>query len=335
MKNATEKRQVPNSEIDLLEVHNLKKWFPVREGLLSKVVGFIKAVDDISFDIKRGETFGLVGESGCGKTTACRVMLRLDEPDGGRMLFQGRDLFRLDRRELKDIRKEIQIVFQDPYASLNPRMSVGSIVGEALQIHRITRGGEIKDRVRELLKMVGMSPGCTNLYPHQFSGGQRQRIGIARALALNPKLIICDEPVSALDVSIQSQIINLLKELQISLGLAYLFISHDLSIVKHAANRIGVMYLGKIVELASKEDLFLRPVHPYTIALLSAVPIPKPGKRRERIILGGDVPSPMDPPPGCRFHTRCPKAKNACREQEPEFIDIGGNHFVSCHDAAH
>ncbi len=319
-----------NSEI-LLEVRSLRKYYPVTKGFIfQRQVGAVRAVDDLSFFIRRGETLGLVGESGCGKTTTGRVILRLQEPTAGEALFEGRDIFKLGKEELRRLRRDMQIIFQDPYSSLNPRMTIGDIIGEPLEIHNLARGKEKVRRVQELLEVVGLSPYHANRYPHEFSGGQRQRIGIARALAVNPKLIIADEPVSALDVSIQAQVLNLLEELQKEFGLTYLFIAHDLSVVKHISDRIAVMYLGKIVELADADELFSNPQHPYTEALLSAVPIPNPEMRRERIILPGDVPSPVNPPPGCRFHTRCLYAQPSCRVEEPAFVDIGGGHYVAC-----
>jgi oligopeptide transport system ATP-binding protein len=315
----------------LLEVRNLTKYYPVTRGFIfQRQVGAVKAVDGVSFVIRRGETLGLVGESGCGKTTLGRVILRLQEPTAGEAIFEGRDVFKLSKEEMRRLRRDMQIIFQDPYSSLNPRMTVGDIIGEPLEIHRLARGREKVRRVQELLEVVGLSPYHANRYPHEFSGGQRQRIGIARALAVHPKLIIADEPVSALDVSIQAQILNLLQELQREFGLTYLFIAHDLSVVKHISDRIAVMYLGKIVELADADELFSNPQHPYTEALLSAVPIPNPELRRERIILPGDVPSPVNPPSGCRFHTRCLYAQPSCRVEEPAFEDIGNGHFVAC-----
>jgi oligopeptide transport system ATP-binding protein len=319
-----------NGEI-LLEVRDLRKYYPVTKGFIfQRQVGAVKAVDDISFFIRKGETLGLVGESGCGKTTTGRVILRLQEPTRGEALFEGRDIFKLHKEELRRLRRDMQIIFQDPYSSLNPRMTIGDIIGEPLEIHNLARGKEKVRRVQELLEVVGLSPYHANRYPHEFSGGQRQRIGIARALAVNPKLIIADEPVSALDVSIQAQVLNLLEELQKEFGLTYLFIAHDLSVVKHISDRIAVMYLGKIVELAQTEELFSNPQHPYTEALLSAVPIPNPEMRRERIILPGDVPSPINPPSGCRFHTRCLYAQASCKVDDPGFFDVGGGHYVAC-----
>lgn len=316
----------------LLKVKKLKKYFPVRGGILSKIIGYVQAVDEISFDIKRGETLGLVGESGCGKTTTGRTIIRLLEPTAGEVDFKGKDIFKLSKEELRKARRNIQIIFQDPFGSLNPRMTVGEIVGESLVIHKIVKNNKEKDeRVKDLLETVGLNAGHIRRYPHEFSGGQRQRIGIARALALNPKLVICDEPVSALDVSIQAQVINLLEDLQEKFNLTYLFIAHDLSVVKHISDRVAVMYLGKIIELSSTSELYDNTQHPYTEALLSAVPIPDPTLKRQRIVLEGDVPSPFKPPAGCRFHPRCKYVKPICSQEEPELIDIGNGHFVACH----
>ncbi len=315
----------------LVEVKDLKKHFPITGGVFSRVVGHVKAVDGASFHIKKGETLGLVGESGCGKTTMGRVVLRLTEPTAGQVLFEGKNVFSLGKEEMRKLRREMQIIFQDPYASLNPRMTVGDIIGEPLEIHGVATGAAKEARVRELLDVVGLSPYHIRRYPHEFSGGQRQRIGIARALALNPKLIICDEPVSALDVSIQSQIINLLEDLQSEFGLTYLFIAHNLSVIKHISDRIGVMYLGKIVEMADEPELFANPQHPYTEALLSAVPVADPTIKRQRIVLEGDVPSPVNPPSGCPFHTRCWLAQDKCKTDVPELKEVKPGHWVSCH----
>ena len=315
----------------LLEVSNLKKHFPIKGGVLSKTIGYVYAVDDVSFTVNKGETLGLVGESGCGKSTTGRAILRLIEPTAGAVCFEGQDITKLDKGDMRALRREMQIIFQDPYASLNPRMTVGSIIGEPLEIHKIARGAEKEERVASLLQKVGLRAEDMRKYPHEFSGGQRQRIGIARALALNPKLIVCDEPVSALDVSIQAQVINLLDDLQKDLGLSYLFIAHNLHVVEHISNRVAVMYLGKIVELASDTMLYANPQHPYTEALLSAVPFPDPTVKKKRIILEGDVPSPINPPSGCHFHTRCPYKEKICEEIEPAFKDIGGGHWVACH----
>jgi oligopeptide transport system ATP-binding protein len=323
------------SENDILvRVEHLKKYFPVTRGMFfSRRIGDIKAVDDVSFDIYRGETLGLVGESGCGKTTAGRTIIRLYRPTAGHVYYEGQDLAQMRTSELRHIRRRIQIIFQDPYASLNPRLTVGAIVGEPLEIHRAARGKEMRERVEELLQLVGLDPYFVNRYPHEFSGGQRQRIGVARALALDPEFVVCDEPISALDVSIQAQIVNLLEELQDKLGLTYLFIAHDLSMVRHISDRVAVMYLGKVVELSDRDTVYTNPLHPYTQALLSAVPIPDPvvEEKRQRIILKGDVPSPANPPPGCNFNTRCPVAMDVCSEVDPEFIEVEPGHFCACH----
>ena len=319
------------AETPLLEVKHLKKHFPIKGGVFSKTIGYVYAVDDISFTLGKGETLGLVGESGCGKSTTGRTILRLIEPTDGAIYFEGQDITTLDKSAMRALRREMQIIFQDPYASLNPRMTVGSIIGEPLEIHKIAKGAEKEERVASLLQKVGLRAEDMRKYPHEFSGGQRQRIGIARALALNPKLIVCDEPVSALDVSIQAQVINLLEDLQAEFGLSYLFIAHNLNVVEHISNRVAVMYLGQIVELASGEELYKNPQHPYTEALLSAVPIPDPTVKKKRIILEGDVPSPINPPKGCHFHTRCMYKDKICEEVEPEFKDIGGGHWVACH----
>lgn len=316
----------------LLEVNNLKKYFPVKAGVFRKTVAHVKAVDDISFYIKEGETLGLVGESGCGKSTTGATILRLEEATSGKVQFEGVDMISLNKRQLREMRKEMQIIFQDPYASLNPRMTVADIVGEPLDIHKLTSTKkERNEKVREILDSVGLTGEHMNRYPHEFSGGQRQRIGVARALAVDPKVIIADEPVSALDVSIQAQVINLLQDLQNEFGLTYLFIAHDLSVVKHISDRVAVMYLGKIVEIADKHELYINPLHPYTISLLSAIPIPDPNNKNERIILEGDVPSPVNPPTGCRFHPRCPKVMDICSQEEPVFKDYGKEHFAACH----
>ncbi len=320
-----------NPEV-LLEVRNLVKHFPIRQGIIfARQVGAVQAVDGITFNVEKGETLGLVGESGCGKTTAGRCILRLIEPTSGDVIFDGKNVPELPKDELRELRKDMQIIFQDPYGSLNPRMTVGDIIGEPLHIHKIAKGADREKRVREILETVGLSAFHARRFPHEFSGGQRQRIGIARALAVNPRLIICDEPVSALDVSIQAQVINLLQDLQAEFGLTYLFIAHDLSVVKHISDRVAVMYLGKIVELTGKDELYRNPKHPYTQALLSAIPEADPTIKKERIILRGDVPSPINPPSGCRFHTRCPKVMDICKVQEPEFVDSGDGHYVACH----
>jgi oligopeptide/dipeptide ABC transporter ATP-binding protein len=315
----------------LLTVRNLKKYFPIRRGVLSRVAAYVKAVDDVSFEIGTGETFGLVGESGCGKTTAGRAVLRLIEPDAGEIRFDNVDLRSLNPSELRRTRREMQIIFQDPYASLNPRMTIRSIVGEPFAIHGMADASERTGHVAELLKTVGLDPSVMNRYPHEFSGGQRQRIGIARALALKPKLIVADEPVSALDVSIQAQIINLLADLQKQFGLTYLFISHAIPVIEHISTRIGVMYLGKLVEVGTSEQICLDPKHPYTLALLSAVPIPDPAARKQRIVLKGDVPTPINPPAGCRFHTRCPIAVDRCRVEEPPLRKLADGRDAACH----
>jgi oligopeptide/dipeptide ABC transporter ATP-binding protein len=314
----------------LLSVSHLKKYFPIRRGVLSRVAAHVKAVDDISFDIKKGETFGLVGESGCGKTTAGRAVLRLLEPDAGTIKFDGIDLRSLGPQELRRRRRDMQIIFQDPYASLNPRMTIRAIVGEPFVIHG-TSGSDRDDQVATLLKTVGLDPSVMNRYPHEFSGGQRQRIGIARALALRPKLIVADEPVSALDVSIQAQIINLLADLQQQFGLTYLFISHAIPVIEHISTRIGVMYLGKLVEVGTSAQICLSPKHPYTQALLSAVPIPDPAAKKQRIVLTGDVPTPINPPTGCRFHTRCPIAVERCKIEEPPLRPLPDGRDAACH----
>ncbi len=315
----------------LVEVDNLVKYFPVRAGLLQRVVNQVKAVDDVSFFVRKGETLGLVGESGCGKTTVGRTMLRLIEPTGGAVRFEGRDVFSMTPREMKITRRDMQIIFQDPYASLDPRVPIGESVMEGLHIHKIGSPRERVDIMLETLKKVGLESYHSRRYPHEFSGGQRQRIGIARALALRPKFIICDEPVSALDVSIQSQVLNILKDLQAEFGLTYLFIAHNLSVVEHVSNRVAVMYLGKMVEMTSREELFRNPMHPYTQALMSAIPVPNPRLKRQRTILKGDVPSPLNPPRGCRFHPRCPVAIEKCSHVEPAFLEVSPDHWVACH----
>ena len=324
------KAQATNGEA-LVDVRHLKKYFPIRRGLLSRVVGHVKAVDDVSFRIGRAQTLGLVGESGCGKTTVGRTILKLISPTAGEARFEGRNIFDLGRNELRELRQEMQIIFQDPYSSLNPRMTVAGIVGEALVVHGICKTARLaRDRVASLLERVGLSPQYLNRYPHEFSGGQRQRIGIARALALQPKFIVCDEAVSALDVSIQAQIINLLMDLQEEFKLSYLFIAHDLSVVRHISERIAVMYLGEIVEVAETEDLFARPSHPYTRALLSAIPVPDPSKRPDRILLEGDVPTPINPPSGCHFRTRCPEVFDRCSQEAPPAFELGDGHVCAC-----
>ncbi|WP_063563943.1 ABC transporter ATP-binding protein [Paenibacillus sp. O199] len=315
----------------LLEIEHLKTYFPVRKGLLNRTVAHVKAVDDISITIHEGETFGLVGESGSGKSTVGRTIVRLTEKTEGQIRFQGVDLHQLSMQEVRKIRPQLQLIFQDPYSSLNPRIRIGDAIGEAVLDHGLATASEVRDLVKEVLGACGLSSYHIDRFPHEFSGGQRQRIGIARALILNPKLIIADEPVSALDVSIQAQIINLFRRLQQERGLAYLFISHDLSVVEHLCDRIGVMYLGSMVETASRDELFGNPLHPYTKALLSAVPVPIPKLKRERIVLKGDIPSPVNPPTGCKFHTRCPWAEDICKQQIPAYRNVGADHFVACH----
>ncbi len=317
-----------------LEVRRLKKYYPVRRGVFSRISAWVKALDDVSFSIPRGETLGLVGESGCGKTTLARSLLRLIEPTGGEILFHGQDIRKFSPQQIRQVRRQIQIIFQDPYSSLNPRMTVGAMLSEPLKVHGICEGKMLDRQVDLLLERVGLSTTYRSRYPHEFSGGQRQRIGIARALALSPKLIICDEPVSALDVSIQAQILNLLRDLKDDLGLSYLFISHDLNVVQNVADRVAVMYLGKLVEVAPVDELFRNPKHPYTLALMSANPVPDPNVRTDRTILGGDVPSPSNPPGGCSFHTRCPRAMTHCATIAPRLVgnsEKGKQHTVSCH----
>ncbi|MGL4650754.1 MAG: ABC transporter ATP-binding protein [Caldilineaceae bacterium] len=316
---------------DLLVVEDLKTYFPIRAGVFQRVVANVKALDGVSFKVREGETFGLVGESGCGKTTAARTILRLQKSTGGSVFFDGEDVFAKQGSELKAMRRNMQIVFQDPYASLDPRMPVGEIISEGLLIQGVRNAGERNQTVQEMLEKVGLNPYHAHRYPHEFSGGQRQRIGIARALALRPKFIVCDEPVSALDVSIQSQILNLLKELQKEFGITYLFVAHDLSVVEHISDRVGVMYLGKLVEVSPREDLYRIPLHPYTQALLSSIPVANPRRKRDRIVLKGEVPSPVNPPSGCRFHTRCPLAQEICRVQEPPLEEKRPDHLVACH----
>ena len=317
----------------LVEVENLVMYFPVTAGVFQRKIADVKAVDGISFFIKRGETLGLVGESGCGKTTTGRCILQLYELTGGKVLFEGKDLTQLKGREMRSMRRDMQLIFQDPYASLDPRMTAGGIIGEPLIVHNLVKGKEYREQVNELLNMVELEPHMAVRYPHEFSGGQRQRIGIARALAVRPKLIICDEPVSALDVSVQAQVTQLLMRLREELGLTYLFIAHDLSVVRYISDRVAVMYLGKIMEITDSDELYDNPLHPYTTALLSAVPIPDPvvDRKRKRILLTGDVPSPVNPPSGCHFHPRCRMAIDICKEQEPEWKTIGGEHWVACH----
>lgn len=320
----------PTNDSDLLVVKNLKKYYPVFSGVLHRVSGYVQAVDDVSFTVKKGETFGLVGESGCGKTTVGRTVLRLHEPTAGSIEFGGQDILKLKDKELKEVRRDMQIIFQDPYASLDPRVQIGDTVMEGLNIHGVGNREERYQIAIDILRKVGLEEYHARRYPHEFSGGQRQRIGIARALAIRPRFIVCDEPVSALDVSIQSQVLNILKDLQSEFGLTYLFIAHNLGVVEHISDRVGVMYLGKMVELTGREELFRNPLHPYTKALMSAIPIPDPTLKRTRTILKGDVPSPLHPPHGCRFHPRCPIAIDKCAEEEPAFLEKAKDHFVAC-----
>ncbi|MBX3013243.1 MAG: dipeptide ABC transporter ATP-binding protein [Caldilineaceae bacterium] len=316
---------------DLLVVDDLKTYFPIRAGLLQRVVAQVKAVDGVSFKIREGETFGLVGESGCGKTTVGRTILRLQPATAGSVFFDGEDVFAKRGGDLKALRRNMQIVFQDPYSSLDPRVPVGETIAEGLEIHGVSNRRERQEVVLEMLDKVGLNPYHANRYPHEFSGGQRQRIGIARALALRPKFIICDEPVSALDVSIQSQILNLLRDLSQEFGLTYLFIAHNLSVVEHISDRVGVMYLGSLVEVANRQEIYHNPLHPYTQALLSAIPMPKPGQKRQRIMLRGEIPSPINPPSGCRFHTRCPFAADICQQVVPPLEEKAPGHWAACH----
>jgi oligopeptide/dipeptide ABC transporter ATP-binding protein len=318
---------------EILAVRGLVRHFPIRAGILQRQVAAVQAVDGIDFTLRKGETLSLVGESGCGKSTTGRLITRLDEPTGGQIVFEGRDITHVGHRAMRPLRRDIQMIFQDPYSSLNPRHTVGKIVGAPFRLQKVEPAGGVKKAVQDILQLVGLNPEHYNRYPHEFSGGQRQRIGIARTLALKPKLIVADEPVSALDVSIQAQVVNLLEDLQEELGLTYVMIAHDLSVVRHMSDRVAVMYLGKIVELAERDDLYRAPMHPYTVALMSAVPIPDTSRRRgrERIRLQGDVPSPINPPPACRFHTRCWKAQEICRTDEPQMVELGPGHFVACH----
>ena len=318
----------------LIEIKNLSKYFNINKSMFSKNKGILKAVDNISFDIKKGETLGLVGESGCGKSTLGRTILKLYDPTSGQIIYKNTDISTMKNKEIVKYRKHMQMIFQDPYASLNPRFTVGDIVGEAIDIYRLARGNDKIELIKHYLNKVGLNSSHISRYPHEFSGGQRQRIGIARALAVNPEFIVCDEPISALDVSIQAQVINMLEDLQEELGLTYLFIAHDLSMVKHISTRIGIMYLGKLVEISTSNEIYYNPVHPYTKGLLSAIPVPDPkiAKTKQRIILEGDIQSPIDPPKGCRFCSRCKYSKPICKEEEPQFKEISKDHFVACHN---
>ena len=316
---------------NLIEVKNLVKYFPVRGGVLQRVQAWVKAVDDVSFTVRSGETLGLVGESGSGKTTVGRVLLRLEQPTSGQVFFEGADLMQLSDSALKQFRKQMQIIFQDPFSSLDPRTPIGDSIGEGLRVHGVRNGRQRREQVLEIMKTVGLEEYHARRYPHEFSGGQRQRIGIARALILKPKFLVCDEPVSALDVSIQAQVLNLLRQLQKEFGLTYLFIAHNMSVVEHISDRVAVMYLGKLFEVADRDEMYRNPQHPYTQALMSAIPVPDPDLRRDRIILTGDIPSPLNPPAGCRFHPRCREAVDLCSKEEPPLIDLGGGHLVACH----
>lgn len=324
-------QEAPGNENVLLKVSHLKKYFPIRGGLLGEKTQYVRAVDDISFNVRAGQTVGIVGESGCGKTTMGRTILRLHSVTSGEVIFNGMDLGKMNARALRKIRPQIQMIFQDPYSSLSPRMTVGEIIGEAVRQHHIVSKEEYKEYIFDVMRRCGLQPQYFERYPHEFSGGQRQRICIARSIALKPRLIICDEPVSALDVSIQAQIINLLKELQRTEGIAYIFISHDLSVVEHISDEVGVMYLGNMMEYGKTKDIFSRPLHPYTEALFSAVPVPDPDYKMNRIILKGDIPSPANPPSGCKFHTRCEKCRDICTREEPVFRELEPGHFVACH----
>jgi len=321
------------SDEAIIKVENLKQYFPIKGGFFGQTTGNVKAVDNISFEIKKGETLGIVGESGCGKSTTGRTILQLLKPTSGKVYFKGEDITNISRKELRELRTKMQLIFQDPYSSLNARMTVGSIIGEALVDHKLVSKDELRERVLEVMNMCGLPDYYIDRFPNEFSGGQRQRIGIARALALNPEFIVADEPVSALDVSIQAQIINLLVKLKKEKGFTYMFISHDLSVVKHICDKVGVMYLGNMMELADKKELYENPMHPYTEALLSAIPIPDPTVKKKRIILNGDIPSPANPPVGCKFNTRCPYADDKCRKEAPEYNEVKPNHFVACHKA--